>query len=150
MSDNNEYQSGYAGYLIKIGNYTIPLGLIRADSYSPYVNMQDYEPWTDAKGYLHRDAVELKALKVEFETKAMLNNVQFGELMSNIRAQFIQGKEKGRECDITAYIPEYDNYVTQRGYMADFKPQVYLASATEVKYDPCRLAFIGGVTEAAD
>ena len=41
----------YAGYLMKIGNYTIPTSIIRADSYYAYDNMQDYEPWTDAKGY---------------------------------------------------------------------------------------------------
>lgn len=140
----------YAGYLIKIGDYTIPLSLIKADSYYAYVNMQDYEPWTDEKGYLHRDAVALKALKVEFETKAMLNHTQFATLMSNIAAQYITGKEIGRECNITAYIPELDDYVTQRGYMADFKPQMYLASATEIRYDACRLSFIGGVTTAAD
>lgn len=140
----------YAGYLVKIGDYTIPLSMIKADSYYAYVNMQDYEPWTDAKGYLHRDAVDLKALKVEFDTRAMLNHTEFATLMSNIAAEFITGKESGRECNITAYIPEYDDYVTQRGYMADFKPQMYLASSTEIRYEPCRLAFIGGVTTAAD
>ena len=123
----------YAGYLVKIGDYTIPLSMIKADSYYAYVNMQDYEPWTDAKGYLHRDAVDLKALKVEFDTRAMLNHTEFATLMSNIAAEFITGKESGRECNITAYIPEYDDYVTQRGYMADFKPQMYLASSTEIR-----------------
>lgn len=140
----------YAGYLVKIGDYTIPLSMIKADSYYAYVNMQDYEPWTDAKGYLHRDAVALKALKVEFETKAMLTNTEFATLMSNIAGEYITGKERARECNITAYIPETDDYVTQRGYMADFKPQMYFADANKIQYDPCRLAFIGGVTEAAD
>ena len=36
--------------------------------------MQDVDDYTDANGYLHRNAVELKALKVEFETRAMLTN----------------------------------------------------------------------------
>lgn len=138
----------YAGYLIKIGTYTIPLSLIKADSYYAYVNMQDYEPWTDATGHLHRDAVELKALKVEFDTKAMLDNTQFATLMNNIKAQYTN--ENGRECDITAYIPEKDDYVTQRGYMADFKPQIYYADGSKIQYDPCRLAFIGGVSTATD
>ena len=138
----------YAGYLIKIGNYTIPTSIIRADSYYAYDNMQDYEPWTDAKGYLHRDAVDLKALKVEFETVAMLDNTQFATLMSNIRSNFTNAK--GRECNITAYIPFLDDYVTQRGYMADIKPQMYFADANKIQYDPVRFAFIGGVTEAAD
>jgi len=133
----------YAGYLIKIGNYTIPTSIIKADSYYAYVNMQDYEPWTDAKGELHRDVVQLKALKVEFETKAMLNNTQFATFMSNIRGQFTNAD--ARECYITAYIPEKDDYVTQLGYMADFKPQMYFADANKIQYDPCRLSFIGGV-----
>lgn len=138
----------YAGYLIKVGDYTIPLSMIKADSYYAYVNMQDYEPWTDAKGYLHRDVVDLKALKVEFETKAMLTNTEFASLMSSIKAQFT--KATARECNITAYIPELDDYVTQKGYMADFKPQMYFADANKIQYDPVRFAFIGGVSSATD
>ena len=49
----------YQGYLLKIGNYIVPDKYIRADSYSPYVNMQDVGAYTDANGYLHRNAVEL-------------------------------------------------------------------------------------------
>ena len=135
----------YSGYLIKIGNYTIPLSKIKADSYYAYDNMQDYDPWTDATGHLHRDAVKLKALKVEFETRNMMDNTEFSDLISSIKAQFISGKEHARECEITAYIPEDDAYVTQRGYMADFKPQMYLADANQIIYDSCRLSFIGGV-----
>ena len=135
----------YSGYLIKIGTYAIPLSMIKADSYYAYYNMQDYDPWTDAKGYLHRDAVKLKALKVEFETRNMLNNTEFTALMNAIKAQFISGKAHARECSITAYIPEIDDYVTQRGYMADFKPQMYLADNEKILYDACRLSFIGGV-----
>lgn len=138
----------YAGYLLKIGNYTVPTSIIKADSYYAYVNMQDYEPWTDAKGYLHRDVVDLKALKVEFETKAMLTNTEFASLMSSIKAQFT--KATARECNITAYIPELDDYVTQKGYMADFKPQIYFADANKIQYDPVRFAFIGGVSSATD
>lgn len=138
----------YAGYLLKIGNFTIPTSIIKADSYYAYVNMQDYEPWTDAKGYLHRDVVDLKALKVEFETKAMLTNTEFASLMSSIKAQFT--KATARECNITAYIPELDDYVTQKGYMVDFKPQMYFADQNKIQYDPVRFAFIGGVSSATD
>ena len=136
----------YSGYLIKIGTYTIPLSMIKADSYYAYDNMQDYEPWTDAKGYLHRDAVQLKALKVEFETRNMLNNTQLYTLLHNIESQFISGKEHARECTITAYIPRLDDYVTQRGYLADYKPQIYLADGNHIEYDSFRMSFIGGVS----
>ena len=134
----------YSGFLIKIGDYTIPGNkFIKAESYSPYVNMQDIDDWTDANGFLHREAVELKALKVEFETPAMLTNTELSELMNNIKANFTNAK--GRECMITAYIPEYDDYVTQLGYMADFQPQIYGTYGGVIHYNPIRLAFIGGV-----
>ena len=75
---------GYGGYLVKFGDYTIPNSLIKQDTFSSYVNMQDKDPWTDENGYEHRDAVELKALKVEFETKAMLTEKQFDDFWKNI------------------------------------------------------------------
>lgn len=133
----------YNGFLIKIGDYTIPDGLIKADSYSAYANMQDTDDYTDANGYEHRNAVELKALKVEFETKAMLTNETFEVLMSNIRNNFTNSQERG--CYITAYIPEYDDYVTQYGYMADFQPTIYGTYGNVIRYDSIRFAFIGGV-----
>ena len=134
----------YSGWLIKVGDYTIPAKrFIKAESYSAYVNMQDLEPWTDANGYVHREAVDLKALKVEFETPPMLTNSDFEELMSNIRRNFTV--PKARQCVVTAYIPEYDDYVTQTAYLADFTPQMYGNYHGVIHYNPVRLAFIGGV-----
>ena len=134
----------YSGFLVKVGNYIIPANkFIRAESYSAYANMQDLNPYTDANGYAHREAVELKAIKVEFETPAMLTNTEFEELMSNIRANYIVPGE--RSFYLTAYIPEYDSYVTQRAYMADFTPQMYSTARGIIRYNPVRLAFIGGV-----
>lgn len=136
----------YQGYLIKVGGYTIPTKkFIKADSYLPYVNMQDLDPWTDADGYLHRAPVELKAMKVEFETPAMLTNVEFEEFMSNIRRNYTN--KTGRECIVTAYIPEYDDYVTQRCYLADFTPQIYSNYDGVLRYNPIRFAFIGGLAD---
>ena len=134
----------YNGFLLKIGDYTIPADkYIKADSYTPYVNMQDIDDYTDANGYLHRNAVELKAEKIEFETPAMMTNLQFSDLMANIRANFVNAS--ARSCYITAYIPEYDDYVTQMGYMADFQPQIYSTAGGIIRYNSVRFAFIGGV-----
>lgn len=133
----------YSGFLLKIGNYTFPQKYIKAESYSAYVNMQDLDSWPDANGFLHREAVELKALKVEFETPAMLTNIELSEIMNNIKANYTI--EKARQCQITAYIPEYDLYVTQTGYMADFTPTIYSTWDGVIHYNPIRLAFIGGV-----
>lgn len=133
----------YSGWLLKIGNYTVPMSFIKPETYSPYVNMQDLDDYTDANGYLHRNAVELKALKVEFETRAMLTNTEFNSTISNIRQQFTNATE--RACYITAYIPEYDDYVTQYGYMADFQPTIYGTYGGQIHYNSVILAFIGGV-----
>lgn len=133
----------YSGYLIRVGNYTIPHNLIKAESYSAYVNMQDIESWTDADGYLHREAVSLKPLKVEFETKEMLNNKEFSNFIKNIENNF--SIKKARQCVVTAYIPEYDTYVTQTAYMADITPSIYGIMNGEIKYKSMRFAFIGGV-----
>ena len=135
----------YSGFLLKIGNWDFPESLMAINSYSPYVNMQDVDPWTDENGELHRNPIDLKALKVEFETKNMLTSTEFAEIMRNIRANYVS--EKGRSCYITAYIPEYDDYVTQLGYLADFQPKIYSTGGGVVKYNSIRLAFIGGVAQ---
>lgn len=134
----------YQGYLLKFGEYIIPANkYIKANSYSPYVNMQDVDPYTDSEGYVHRNPIELKTLKVEFETPAMLTNISFSELMRNIQENYINAK--GREGYITAYIPEYDDYVTQYGYLADFTPSIYSNHGGIIYYNSIRFAFIGGV-----
>lgn len=132
----------YNNFLIKIGDYTIPQKYIKAESYQAYVNMQDVDDYTDANGYLHREAVDLKALKVEFETREMLTT-EFTTLIEKIRKNFTI--PKARQCLITAYIPEYDNYVTQTGYMADFQPVIYGTYGGVIRYKSTRFAFVGGV-----
>ncbi len=135
----------YSGFLIKIGDYIIPAKYIKAESYSAYVNMQDVDDYTDANGYEHRNAVELKAEKIEFETPAMLTNTTFTDLISNIQANYVNANERG--VYITAYIPEYDDYITQYGYLADFEPTIYGVFKGTIKYNSIRLAFIGGVAD---
>lgn len=139
----------YSGWLLKVGDYIVPTDkFIKADSYKAYVNMQSLEPWTDANGYLHFEGVDLKALKVEFETPELLTNTEFEELMSSIRRNFTS--EKSRKCIVTAYIPEYDKYISQLAYMADINPQIYGNYENKLRYRPIRFAFIGGVYEGGD
>lgn len=134
----------YSGWLIKVGNYIIPANkFIRADSYSAYTNMQGLDSYTDANGFLHINALELKAIKIEFETPAMLTNEELSELMSNIRANYTNERE--RKSIVTAYIPEYDRYITQSCYLSDFTPQIYGNYNGIIHYNPIRIAFIGGV-----
>ena len=135
----------YAGYLLQIGDYKVPHSLIRADTYSAYDNMQDLDPWTDENGELHRNPLDLKVIKVEFETKAMLTNTELSSFLANIKRNYVSGK--ARTCYVTAYIPQNDDYVTQLAYMADFTPKMYFADSEIIKYNPIRFACIGGVAE---
>lgn len=136
----------FNGYLLKIGDYRLETDrFVKADSYKPYINMQDIDDWTDGNGELHRNALELKALKVEFDTPAMLTNTTFGEFMSNIRRNYVNAT--AREVMLEAYVPELDDYVTQRCYMADIQPQIYRQNDNVLEYDEIHFSFVGGLAD---
>lgn len=131
----------YSGYLIKVGLYTIPLSIIRAETYSPYKSVTDLDSYVDANGVLHRNALEHIAYKIEFETVPMLTNTQFADLMNNLYGNMSNTLE--RKASVTAYIPEIDDYITQDMYMPDIKPVLYYADNEKIQYNQIRLAFIG-------
>ena len=131
----------YQGYLIRVGSYTIPLSLIRAETYTVFMSITDLDSYVDANGLLHRNALDHVANKVEFETVPLLDNTQFADLMNNLYANMTIQKE--RKASVTLYIPEKDAYVTQDMYMPDIKPTLYYADDTKIQYNQVRLAFIG-------
>lgn len=133
----------YSGFLIKVGDYIIPANkYVKADSYSVYRNIQDLDSYRDANGVLHRNVLSHVANKVEFETPAMLTNVEFASLMKNIQRNYISSFEE-RKALVTLYIPEIDDYVTQEMYMPDVKPTIYGTYGGIVRYNAVRIAFIG-------
>lgn len=131
----------YNGFLIKVGDYIIPFKYMKADSYTAYRSIQDLDSYRDANGQLHRTALTHVPNKVEFETPAMLTDVSFTDLMSNIQRNYINVNE--RRASVTMYVPETNSYITQDMYMPDITPQIYHANAKGLKYSPIRLAFIG-------
>ena len=131
----------YAGYLIKVGTYTIPLSIMRAETYTVFMSITDLDSYVDANGYLHRNALDHIANKVEFETIPLMDNTQFSSLMANLYAQMTETKE--RKASVTCYIPEIDDYVTQDMYMPDIKSTLYYADDSKIQYNQVRLAFIG-------
>jgi hypothetical protein len=133
----------YAGYLLKIGDYTLPFKFIKAESYSPYISVADLDSYRDADGILHRNALPDRSTKVEWETPAMLDNDEFGELMANIYAEFTNTNE--RRATVTMFVPELNGYVTQDMYMPDIKPTIYWHNKKtgKLQYNAIRLAFIG-------
>lgn len=131
----------YNGYLIKAGHYTIPNGMIAAETYKITKNGQDLNSYRDADGDLHRTAIPNFMWKVEFETKPLLTNVEMTDLLKNIQRNYINAVEKN--LTVTAYSPEDDFYFVQEMYMPDIAFEIYYADEQIIKYNPIRIAFIG-------
>lgn len=132
----------YNGYLIKVGDYEISMKrFIAAESYQVTKNVQDLDSYRDANGVLHRNALEHAPIKVEFTTPAMLTNTEVAELMSSLKSQIVNEIE--RKYNVTVYVPELDDYVTQEMYMPDPQFQIYGTYDNKVTYKPTRFAFIG-------
>ena len=131
----------YQGYLVKVGSYTIPMSIIKAESYKTTLNSQDLDSERDADGVLHRNALSHQPNKIEFETVPLLTNIQMSAIMANIRSQFTNTKEK--KASVTLYVPEKDSYTTEDMYMADITFDIYYAGKDIIKYNPVRFAFIG-------
>lgn len=130
----------YKGYLIKIGNYTFPLSMIKAETYKATNYGQDLDSTRDVDGILHRTALSNTAPKVEFETRNMLDNTQMSSIFANIQANYTNAVEK--KASVEVYVPELDKYVTSDMYMADFEPTMYYADAAKIQYTSTRMAWI--------
>ena len=130
----------YKGYLIKIGNYTFPLSMIKAETYKATNYGQDLDSTRDVDGILHRTALSNTAPKVEFETRNMLDNTQMSSIFANIQANYTNAVEK--KASVEVYVPELDKYVTSDMYMADFEPTMYYADTTKIQYTSTRMAWI--------
>lgn len=132
----------YNGYLIKVGTYEISMKrFIAAESYQVTRNVQDLDSYRDANGVLHRNALEHAPIKVEFTTPAMLTNTEVAELMGAIRNQSTNTVE--RKYNVSVYVPELDDYVTQDMYMPDPQFQIYGSYDNKLTYKATRIAFIG-------
>lgn len=131
----------YSGFLVKVGDYTIPANkFIKAQSYKATLSVQDSDSYRDANGVLHRDALEHRVNKIEFETPAMLTNTQMAELFGNIAKNYTVPAE--RKFVGTFYVPELDEYVSQDMYMADPPFAIYGIFDDVIRYNPVRIAFI--------
>lgn len=130
----------YSGFLLKIGNEIFNMKYIKEKTYKGYVSVQDLDSYRDANGLLHREALSHVPIKCEFET-IPLDNEQYGQIMDMIRRNYINELE--RKVSITAFILEYNGYVTQDAYMAEPQPQIQTIKDNNIQYAPLRIAFIG-------
>lgn len=136
----------YSGYLIKVGTggsaYTIPLKYMRYETYQVTYYTQDLDSYRDADGVLHRNALQSRIGKIEFNTP-IINNSDFETLMSNIRSQYSDPNEK--RASVTFYVPEINDYVTQPMYIPDVVTKIRNVNenTNTISYTETRIAFIG-------
>ena len=131
----------YQGYLVKVGNYTIPHSLIKAESYQATYSTLDLDSTRLANGTLNREVLSHHVGKVEFETLPLLDNTQMMALINGIKNNYTNALEK--KCNVTFYVPELDSYITQDMYVPDITFTIYLANAEKIQYEQTRIAFTG-------
>lgn len=130
----------YSNFLIEVGTYIIPNKFIKADSWQSTYETVDFDSYRDANAYLHRNALADRKIKVEFETPYMYKK-DFDTLMLNIRNQYVSAVEQS--ANITAYVDEIGDYVTQKCYLVNVNPKVAQNSPLGIIYQPTRIAWIG-------
>jgi len=142
------------GFLVKVGNYTIPSRFIKYETFQALWSTTDVDSYRDANGTLHRDSVmKNKVMKVEWETPD-LSNAEFEELMSNVRSQYLNSSsvdgvnlfngKQAKSANVTAWIPEENAYKTDVCYLtSDVTFSIRYADEKGLRYNPVRFAFIG-------
>lgn len=131
----------YNGYLIKVGNYEIPLSMMRAETYKVSKKVLDVDSYRDANGELHREALDHYSAVITFNVPPLKTNKEISAFLSNIQANYTIPKE--RKAVIEFYMPETDNYVTLNMYMPDPEFTIYMATKQFIKYNETPIEFIG-------
>lgn len=121
----------------------IPLKYIRAETYSitPAQRME-WSAERDINGYLHRQTVQNKPPKIEWETPLM-TNTDIVALNGIISAAYSNVEE--RKLWVQFYDPSSDTYKKHQCYMPDIEYVIRNVDATHnvINYEQIRYAFIG-------
>jgi hypothetical protein len=131
----------YNGYLIKVGDYTIPLSMMRAETYKVSKKILDIDSYRDANGELHREALDHFSAVVTFNIPPLKTNKEISAFLSNIQNNYTIPKE--RKASVEFYMPETDSYVTLDMYMPDIEFTMYMATKEFIKYNETPIEFIG-------
>lgn len=131
----------FEGYLIKTGNFIIPLSIMEFDSYKGVNSVLDVDANRDCDGDLHRNALKNKKFKAEFTTIPLTNKLWI-QFYNRIKENFVEPKERKLLC--TVYIEEDDEYVDGYAYIPDIEFTIadIDSKSNTINYDGIRLAFI--------
>lgn len=125
----------FKGYLLRntaVGK--IPIGFIKANSYSSTPNQQsDKNTYVDEQGLLHRDVLPHTSTKIEFETVPM--NL-------NQKIQFQKFFPSRTTVELEYWNDETNDYEIGTFYVPSIEFSVYAVWGNDIRYNPTRVAFI--------
>lgn len=130
----------YSGFLIKVGDYEIPLVYMNAKSYKSTYETLDMDSYRDADGRLQRSALSHKVPTTEVQMKALTSDFA-GALLEGIKNSYINANEK--KVLGTVWVPELNDYVTDYMYIPTLDFTISTVDATKVYYEPFTLKLIG-------
>lgn len=130
----------YSGFLIRAGEYQIPIEYISCQTYKVTRSIQDLNSYRDSNGELHREALEHTLEKVEFETVLRLYGDEMEKLIKGISDNYIIPGE--RKVLATVFIPELNDYVTREMYVPDIQFTIDDATSTDIWYGSSKISFI--------
>lgn len=130
----------YSGFLIRAGEYQIPIEYISCQTYKVTRSVQDLNSYRDSNGELHREALEHTLEKVEFETVPRLYGDEMEKLIKGISDNYIIPGE--RKVLATVFIPELNDYVTREMYVPDIQFTIDDATSTDIWYGSSKISFI--------
>lgn len=130
----------YSNFLVKVGNYIVPNGKIKADTYKSVRTVIDLDSYRSADGVLIRNALPHVPYKLEMNLIPMYND-DLQQILSGIKSNYISPLEK--KANVTFYDMETDQYITQEMYMPDINFQIYGIFDGRILYDETTIKFIG-------
>lgn len=131
----------FQGFLVKFGNYILPNKYIALGEYEAIMHVIDLDSYQDSDGNLHRNALEHTRDSVNVTLLEGLTNEEFGTIMNGIRSNYVIAKE--RKCNVTAWIPEINDYRTAYMYLADPVIKITHIDGNTIYYDEIKLEMTG-------
>ena len=150
---------------VKFRIFSIPNRLVgQKITISEVLGGQTYSPMqigkykiASAKPTADRDFIDIVAYDVMYDiihedvaawynnqfkaTTSTTTDEDYADFFGKLEQQYIDKVEKS--CNVTAWIPELNKYVTQKCYVPDITPTLYFADGNVIKYNSTRIAFIG-------
>ena len=100
------------------------------------------DSYRDGNGVLHRNALNTKIVKVEFQLRENIKASEYDVIMQEITNRYTKASERKLQIDV--YLPETATYSgTIDVYMPDPEVVIKRADANDLVYKSIRMAFIG-------